>query len=87
MAYAIAVFSSLNLVNRVKNRLNQGDDYFAMIRAPQRVAVGGCSFALRFEDGKLPLVQRTAQELGIAVNGIYREEDQADGSRIYIPVK
>lgn len=87
MAYALAVFSSLNLVNRMKSRLNQGNDYFAMIRAPQCIAVGGCSFALRFEECKLPLVQQTAQELGITINGIYLEEDQANGDKVYTPMK
>lgn len=87
MAHALAVFSSLNLVNRMKSRLNQGNDYFAMIRAPQCIAVGGCSFALRFEDSKLPLVQHTAQELGIAINGMYVEEDRANGNKVYIPIE
>ena len=86
MAYQLAVFSSLNMVNRMKSRLNQGDDYFAMIRAPHSISAGGCSFALRFEDSKLPLVKATAQELGIVINGIYIEENKEKDNKIYTKI-
>lgn len=87
MAYGLAVFSSLNLVNRMKSSLNRDEDYFAMTRAPQSIAAGGCGFALRFEDSKLPLVRRTARELGIAIDGIYIEGNKANGSKTYIPIE
>ena len=48
MGFVLAVFSSVNLVNRMKSRLNQGGEYFGMIRAPHCVSTGGCGFALGF---------------------------------------
>ncbi len=82
MGYMLAVFPSLHLINRIKSRLNRDGQYFGMIRAPQCISPGGCGFALRFEESKLILVKQAAQELDIAVNGFYREEDQK-GSKVY----
>ncbi|TEB09600.1 DUF3343 domain-containing protein [Pelotomaculum propionicicum] len=86
MEFVLAVFSSVNLVNRMKSRLNQNGEYFGMIRAPHSVAAGGCGFALRFEYDKLPLVMRAAQELGIEINGIYKEHDLENGNKAYTKV-
>jgi hypothetical protein len=82
MGYDLAVFSSIHLINRIKSRLNRDGHYFVMIRAPQCISPGGCGFALRFEEGKLLPVKQAAQELGVAVNGIYKEEDK-NGSKVY----
>ncbi|MFA5383950.1 MAG: putative Se/S carrier-like protein [Eubacteriales bacterium] len=82
MEYVLAVFPSIYLINRIKSRLNRDGQYFGMIRAPQSVSPGGCGFALRFEEGKLNFVKQAAQELGIAVNGFYKEEDQK-GIKVY----
>lgn len=87
MGYDLAVFSSVHLVNRMKSRLNQGGEYFGMIRAPHCISIGGCGFALRFEDSKLPLVKQAAQELGVAINGIYKEESQENGNRVYAQIE
>lgn len=87
MSYVLAVFPSVNLVNRMKSRLNQGGEYFGMIRAPHCVSTGGCGFALRFEDVKLPLVKQAAQELGIDINGIYKEDNQENGNKAYTKVE
>jgi hypothetical protein len=87
MSYVLAVFPSVNLVNRMKSRLNQGGEYFGMIRAPHCVSTGGCGFALRFEDVKLLLVKQAAQELGIDINGIYKEDNQENGNKAYTKVE
>lgn len=87
MSYVLAVFPSVNLVNRMKSRLNQGGEYFGMIRAPHCVSTGGCGFALRFEDIKLSLVKQAAQELGIDINGIYKEDNQENGNKAYTKVE
>jgi hypothetical protein len=87
MEYALAVFSSVHLVNQMKSRLNRGGEYFGMIRAPHSISTGGCGFALRFEESKLLLVKQVSQELRIAINGIYKEENQENGSKIYIPIE
>ncbi len=87
MGYVLAVFSSVNLVNRMKSRLNQGGEYFGMIRAPYSAAAGGCGFALRFEYGKLPLVKKAAHELGIKIDSVYKEEEQKNGSKVYTKVE
>lgn len=83
MGYALAVFSSVNLVNRMKSRLNRGDEYFGMVRAPHCISTGGCNFALRFEDSKLSRVKQVSQELAIPINGIYKEEKQENGNKVY----
>lgn len=83
MGYMLAVFASVHQVNQMKSRLNRGGDYFGMIRAPQSISTGGCGFALRFEAGKRLLVKQAAQELGIAVQGFYQEESQANGGKVY----
>ena len=83
MEYILAVFSSINLVNRMKSLLNREGEYFAMIRAPHSISTGGCSFALRFKESKLPQVQQAAQELGIAIDGLYREENRESGNKVY----
>ena len=87
MGYDLAVFSSVNVVNRMKSQLNRGGEYFGMLRAPHCISAGGCSFALRFEESKLTLVKQAAQELDIVINGVYKEEDQANGSRVYINIE
>jgi len=87
MGFVLAVFSSVNLVNRMKSRLNQGGEYFGMIRAPHCVSTGGCGFALRFENVKLPLGKQAAQELGIDINGIYKEDNQENGNKAYTKVE
>ncbi len=87
MGYVLAVFSSINLVNRMKSRLNQDGDYFGMIRAPYCVSTGGCGFALRFEEVKLLLVKQAAQELGIDINGIFKEVNQDNGNKAYTKVE
>lgn len=86
MEYVLAVFSSVNLVNRMKSRLNRGGEYFGMIRAPHSVSTGGCGFALRFEESKLLPVKQAAQELGIPINGIYKEESRENGNKVYTQI-
>lgn len=85
MEYDLAVFSSVHLVNRIKSRLNRDGQYFAMIRAPHGISPGGCGFALRFRDSKLLVVKQAAKELGVAINGIYKEEEQ-NGSKVYTQI-
>lgn len=82
MKYVLAVFTSINPANQIKSRLNRDGDYFGMIRAPYSISPGGCGFALRFEENKLPLVKQAAQESGVSITGIYREESQ-NGKRLY----
>lgn len=82
MEYALAVFSSVNLVNQIRKRLNRDGDYFGMIRAPHSISPGGCGFAIRLEENKLPLLKQAVQELGIPITGIYKEEVQ-NGSKVY----
>ena len=86
MGFVLAVLPSINLINRIRNRLNRDGQYFGMIRAPQCISPGGCGFALRFEESKLILVKQAAQELGVAVNGFYKEEDQK-GSIVYTHIE
>lgn len=76
MGYVLVVMSSVNQVNRMKSCLNREGEYFPMIRAPYSVSPGGCGFALRFSESKLPLVKQLARELGVSFAGIYREEAQ-----------
>lgn len=80
------MFSSVNLVNRLKKRLNQGGEYFGMIRAPHGLSAGGCSFALRFEESKIMQVKQAAGELGINIIGFFREVYRNDGSKVYEPI-
>lgn len=87
MGYDLAVFSSVNLVNRMKSRLNQNGEYIGMLRAPQSISTGGCGFALRFEESKLQMVKEAAQELGVEIKGIYKEENQANGSQVYTKIE
>lgn len=87
MGYELAVFSSVHQINRMKSLLNKDGRYFGMIRAPHGVSPGGCGFALRFEEGGRPLVKQAAQELGIAINGIYKEEKQENGSKVYTRIQ
>jgi hypothetical protein len=87
MAYELAVFPSVHLVNRMKRRLNRDGRYFGMIRAPHGISPGGCGFALRFEESERSLVKETAAELGIAIEGIYKEETQENGSKVYTPIE
>ena len=87
MGYYLAVFPSVNLVNKMKSRLNQGGEYFSMLRAPHSIAAGGCSFALRFEAGKIEQIKSAAQELDIIIEGIYQEEEQENGIRAYIEIE
>ncbi len=76
MKYILAVFPSINPVNQIRRRLNRDGVYFAMIRAPHSISPGGCGFAIRFEENKLPLVKQAAQELDVFFDGIYRVEPQ-----------
>ena len=87
MGYDLAVFLSVHLVNRMKSRLNQGGEYVGMLRAPHCISAGGCSFALRFEESKLQVVKEAAQELGIDINGVYKEENQENGNRVYTKIE
>lgn len=87
MGYDLAVFLSVHLVNRMKSRLNQGGEYVGMLRTPHSISAGGCSFALRFEESKLHVVKETAQELGVDINGIYKEELRENGSRVYTKIE
>ncbi|HWQ43342.1 MAG TPA: DUF3343 domain-containing protein [Desulfosporosinus sp.] len=82
----LAVFSSINMVNRLKSRLNRGGEYFGMIRAPHGISLGGCGFALRFEESQLLQVKQAAQELGVVINGIYQEGNYDNGNRVYIRI-
>jgi hypothetical protein len=82
MEYALAVFPSIHMVNQIKKRLNRDGHYFGMIRAPHSISPGGCGFAIRFEENKLPLLQQTAQELDVSITGIYKEIFQ-NGSKGY----
>jgi hypothetical protein len=86
MIYELAVFSSVHQVNRMKSRLNKDGRYFGMIRAPHGVFPGGCGFALRFEESGRPLVEQAALELGIAINGIFKEEEEENGGKVYVRV-
>ncbi len=83
MGHVLAVFPSINLVNRMKSHLNRDGGYFGMIRAPHSISAGGCGFALRFEESKLLQVEQAAQELGIAIDAIYREENRNNGNKTY----
>ncbi|MCG9969322.1 DUF3343 domain-containing protein [Pelotomaculum terephthalicicum JT] len=87
MGYYLAVFSSVHQVNQIKSLLNRCGEYIGMIRAPQCISTGGCGFALRFEESKLLPVKQAARELGIAVNGIYQEESQENGSNTYTRIE
>lgn len=87
MTYLLAVFSSVHQVNRMKNVLNKDGRYFGMIRAPHAVSPGGCGFALRFEESGRLLVKRTALELGIAINGIFKEGKEENGSKVYVRIQ
>lgn len=86
MIYELAVFSSVHQVNRMKSRLNKDGRYFGMIRAPHGVFPGGCGFALRFEESWRPLVEQAALELGIAINGIFKEGEEENGGKVYVRV-
>ncbi|TEB07045.1 hypothetical protein Psch_00586 [Pelotomaculum schinkii] len=87
MIYALAVFPSVSQVNQMKNRLNKNSEYYGMVRAPHCIAAGGCNFALRFDEDKLSIVKHAAQELGVAIQGIYREEKQDDGDKVYTKIE
>jgi len=87
MTYLLAVFSSVHQVNRMKNVLNKDGRYFGMIRAPHAVFLGGCGFALRFEESGRPLVEQAALELGIAINGIFKEGKEETGSKVYVRIQ
>jgi hypothetical protein len=87
MSYDLAVFASVNLANKMKSHLNKNGLYFGMLRAPHCIASGGCSFALRFEESKIDLVKEAALELDISIEGIYQEQVQENGERIYVKIE
>ena len=87
MSYDRAVFASVNLANKMKSHLNKNGLYFGMLRAPHCIASGGCSFALRFEESKIDLVKEAALELDISIEGIYQEQVQENGERIYVKIE
>ncbi|HBC92509.1 MAG TPA: hypothetical protein DCZ10_06285 [Pelotomaculum sp.] len=87
MTYALAVFPSVSQVNQMKNRLNKKGEYYGMIRAPHCVSAGGCNFALRFDEEKLSTVKHAAQALGVAIQGVYKEEKQENGGKVYTKIE
>lgn len=72
----LAVYASLGQVQRVKQRLYAGGVYADMIRAPQRLAARGCSFALRCDPELLAEIRRVSRELSIEIRGVYAESPE-----------
>ena len=86
MTYLLAVFSSVHQVNRMKNVLNKDGRYFGMIRAPHAVFPGGCGFALRFEE-RAPVGRAGGAGIRIAINGIFKEGKEENGSKVYVRIQ
>lgn len=61
----IAVFQSMNLVYKFKRYLAQKGEELELLHTPAGVSKGGCSFSLRFEEGKIGVVFAALKETGI----------------------
>ncbi len=72
-APCLVVYASLNQVHRLKRHLYRGGVYVDMVRAPQCLAVHGCSFALRCEAAMVPAIRSASDELAIEVRGVFAE--------------
>jgi hypothetical protein len=72
----LVVYASLSHVYRVKRALYGRGAFVEMVRAPQCLAMRGCSFGLRAEADLVASILETSRACGVETRGAFRETQE-----------
>lgn len=69
----LATVASSTSAGRLKRKLSEFGVAVSIIQTPQALAKDGCGYSLRFDGELMPIVEKTAMELGIKIRAFYDE--------------
>ncbi len=82
MEYALIVFGSVTVANRVKKLMRKQTDSADVVQLPPDLGIRGCSYCLRIRLCDFSLMRRVADEYGLRIKAAYAERE-IEGRKVY----
>ncbi len=83
MDYAIAMYSSITVANRVKKLAANQISYLGIIQAPASLGVKGCNYSIRCKFEDLETLRAICDKFGLKIKAVFKETIQ-NGEKVYI---